>query len=239
VTVSTSKAPARIAGMFDDIAGRYDLLNHLLSWGLDRRWRRRAIEALQLTGTERLLDVCTGTADVAIAAAVHPHGRAARVVGVDFAGAMLEIGRDKIRHADLASRVHLIRGDATSLPVADASFDAAIVAFGIRNVADLAGACRELSRAVGPGGRLAILEFGMPSLPGVTTLYRTYFRHIVPRIGRLVSRHADAYAYLPASVAEFPSNEAFADLLRASGFSSVRSVKMMLGAVYLYLARRD
>ena len=239
MTVSTSKAPAKIAGMFDDIAGRYDLLNHVLSVGMDKRWRRRAIDGLALTGKERLLDVCTGTADVAIAAASRESRGAGSVVGVDFSGEMLRIGLDKVRRRSLESRVRLAQGDATNLPLPDRSFDAAIVAFGIRNVNDLDGACRELLRVLAPGGRLAILEFGVPTTPGFSWLYRTYFRHIVPRIGRAISRHRDAYEYLPVSVAEFPSNQAFADVLRRAGFSSVTAVKMMLGAVYLYLASRD
>jgi len=239
VTVSTSKAPARIAGMFDDIAGRYDFLNHLLSAGMDRRWRRRAIDALKLSGTERLLDVCTGTGDVAIAAANRRSGGAGRVVGVDFSGAMLRIGLEKVRRASLESRVSLAQGDATKLPLPDRSFDAAIVAFGIRNVVDLDGACSELHRVLGPGGRLAILEFGVPQAPGFSFVYRTYFRHIVPRIGRAISRHREAYEYLPESVSQFPSNQAFADVLRRAGFSSVNAVQMMMGAVYLYLATRD
>jgi demethylmenaquinone methyltransferase/2-methoxy-6-polyprenyl-1,4-benzoquinol methylase len=225
--------------MFDAIARRYDTLNHVLSAGLDRRWRRRAVRELRLTGAERVLDVCTGTADLAIAASSGAGGRAQQVVGVDFSAAMLDIARDKVRRAALESRVHLVRGDATAVPLGDRSCDAAMVAFGIRNVVDLDHGIAELYRVLRPGGRLAILEFGMPRQPGLAALYRSYFRHILPRIGRVVSRHADAYAYLPASVAAFPSGEAFAARLRAAGFSGVRGVRMALGAVHLYLARRD
>lgn len=238
MTVSTSKEPAKIAGMFDAIARRYDTLNRLLSAGFDTRWRRRAVRALNLTGAEQVLDVCTGTADLAIEAASGRFGRAARVVGVDFAGAMLAIGHDKVRRGGLADRVHLVRGDATRLPLPDASFDAAMVAFGIRNVVDVDAGCRELCRVVRPGGRVAILEFGMPRVPGLGAAYRSYFRHILPRVGRLISRHGDAYSYLPASVAEFPAGEAFVPLLRTAGFSSVRVVRMAIGAVYLYVAER-
>src|SRR4029077_17402711 len=128
-----SKSPDRIAGMFDAIAGRYDLLNHLLSAGIDRRWRKRAIRSLALTGRERVLDLCTGTADLAIGA-VRATPAAARVVGVDFAGVMLRVGREKLRRARLDDRVTLVRGDATRIPVADGSVDAVTIAFGIRNV---------------------------------------------------------------------------------------------------------
>src|SRR5688500_1581843 len=154
--------------MFDAIAPRYDFLNHFLSAGIDRRWRTAAIRSLQLTGRETLLDVCTGTADVAL------EGRArgaARVIGVDFAGAMLKLGLAKVVAAGHAHSVALVRGDAMHLPVTDASADAVTVAFGIRNVQRPEVACREMARALRPGGRLAILEFGVPRIPGVSTAY--------------------------------------------------------------------
>lgn len=223
--------------MFDAIAPRYDTLNHLLSGGLDRRWRRRAVRELGLQAGDRVLDVCTGTADLAIAAAT---GGAAPelVVGIDFAGAMLRIGLAKVRRAALGARVHLARGDATSLPVADRSFDAAMVAFGIRNVADQAGGCRELYRVLRPGGRVAILEFGFPTMPGLRAVYAGYFRYVLPHIGRLISKHGEAYSYLPASVGEFPAPDTFMQQLRQCGFTAVRAVPLTLGVVYLYMARR-
>jgi demethylmenaquinone methyltransferase/2-methoxy-6-polyprenyl-1,4-benzoquinol methylase len=228
------RAPHRIAGMFDAIAPRYDLLNHLLSAGIDRRWRTRAIQSLQLTGRETLVDVCTGTADVALQAA----GRAARVIGVDFAGAMLAHGLIKIRQAGERRRIALVRGDAMRLPVASASADAVTVAFGIRNVQDPAIGCAEFARVLRPGGRLAILEFGMPRVPGVSMLYRWYFSRVLPFIGRRISGHAAAYSYLPASVGTFPPPNQFMTLLRQAGFSGVRAVPLTLGVVYLYTARR-
>lgn len=226
--------------MFDAIARRYDTLNHLLSAGLDRRWRRRAVGALWLTGEERLLDMCTGTADLAIAAATAgPPAR--RVVGVDFSAEMLAIGRRKVAEAGLGSRIHLVRGDATRMPVPADSFECATVGFGIRNVADPLEACREFHRAVRPGGRLAVLEFGTPTAPGLRQAYRWYFRHVLPRIGRLVSRHDAAYSYLPASVSDFPSGDAFVAILRQAGFEDVTFDRLAFGIVYLYLAgkKRD
>ena len=202
-SVSTSKEPERIAGMFDAIAHRYDRLNHLLSAGMDRRWRRRAIRELRLTGSERLLDVCTGTGDLAIEAATHRAGSAGTVVGLDFAGAMLRIGRDKISAAGLQKRVVLARADAMQLPISDRSFDAATIAFGIRNVADPLAGCRELHRILRPGGRAAILEFGMPTMPVVSGVYAGYFRAVLPRVGRLISRHSDAYKYCPRRFPRF------------------------------------
>lgn len=224
--------------MFDAIARRYDALNHLLSAGLDRRWRRQAIRALALTGREAALDVCTGTGDLAIEAATASSGRAARVIGIDFSGEMLRVGREKIRAAALGARVHLARGDATRLPLADQSVDVATVAFGIRNVADPGQGCAELLRVLVPGGRLAILEFGAPRLPGLRAAYLWYFRRVLPRIGRLVSKHSDAYSYLPLSVMAFPAGEAFGDMLRVSGFTEVRCQPLTFGVVWLYLARR-
>jgi demethylmenaquinone methyltransferase/2-methoxy-6-polyprenyl-1,4-benzoquinol methylase len=233
----TDKRPERIAGMFDQIAGRYDLLNTVLSGGLDRYWRFRAIRTLGFTGAETLLDVCTGTADVAIGAARARAG-AARVIGVDFAGAMLARGLEKVRVGGLDRRVRLVRGDAMRLPVADGSVDAVTVAFGIRNVQRPAEAIGEMRRALKPGGRLAILEFGLPVVPAVRPLYLWYFNHVLPRIGRVVSRHSDAYSYLPQSVGAFPWGQAFARLLEAGGFSGVRSRPLSLGIVYLYSATK-
>jgi len=238
MSVKVDKAPEKISGMFDAIAGRYDLLNTVLSGGLDRYWRRRAIATLKLTGKERVLDVCTGTADVAIGAARRATG-AARVVGVDFSGAMLAHGLVKVKHAALSNRIQLIRGDAMALPAADASVDAATIAFGIRNVQRADVACRELSRVLRPGGRLAILEFGLPVIPAVRPLYLWYFNHVLPRIGRAVSRHDAAYTYLPESVGSFQFGEEFARILRDAGFSQVKASPLAFGIVYLYTAQRS
>jgi demethylmenaquinone methyltransferase / 2-methoxy-6-polyprenyl-1,4-benzoquinol methylase len=227
------KQPDKIAGMFDAIAPRYDLLNHVLSAGIDRRWRKRAIASLALTTRDVLVDVCTGTADVALEAR-----KAARVIGVDFAGAMLRQGLQKVRSAGEGQRIGLVRGDATHLPVQSASVDAATVAFGIRNVERPELACAEMARALKPGGRLAILEFGVPRIPGVSTLYLWYFRYLLPLVGRTVSGHNAAYSYLPASVGAFPPPAEFMTILRQAGFTEVRAVPLTLGIVYLYTARR-
>jgi demethylmenaquinone methyltransferase/2-methoxy-6-polyprenyl-1,4-benzoquinol methylase len=221
--------------MFDSIAGRYDLLNRVLSGGLDRRWRRRAIQALGLTGRETVLDVCTGTADVALEAA---RGGAARVVGVDFAHEMLRLGHGKARDAALATVITLVRGDAMSLPLPDASVDAATIAFGIRNVQDPSRACRELSRVLRPGGRIALLEFALPRAPVLRTLYRKYFVHVLPRLGGAVSGHGEAYKYLPASVAAFPEPPEFLKTIAEAGFAGGRADPLTFGTVYLYTARR-
>jgi demethylmenaquinone methyltransferase / 2-methoxy-6-polyprenyl-1,4-benzoquinol methylase len=228
--------PARIEAMFDAIAARYDRLNRVLSAGLDRRWRRRAVEALHLAGGETVLDVCTGTADLAIASASAMPGRI-RVIGVDFAAGMLRLGRRKLAARRL-SAVTLIRGDAMRLPIGDETVDDVTIAFGIRNVQHPATACRELRRVLRPGGRVAILEFGIPRVPVLGRLYLWYFRRALPWIGRIVSRHASAYAYLPQSVGRFPPPTVFAATLEDAGFVGVRTVPLTLGVVYLYVARR-
>ena len=223
------KSPDRIAGMFDAIAPRYDLLNHLLSAGIDRRWRAAAIRSLKLTGRETLLDVCAGTADVALAGRSH----ASRVIGVDFSGAMLALGLQKVRAAGRGAHCSRAR-----MPVADRSVDAVTVAFGIRNVQQPEVACVEMARALRPGGRLAILEFGVPRIPGIKPLYLWYFTHVLPRIGRAISGHAAAYSYLPASVGTFASPAEFMQTLRTAGFSDVRADPLTFGIVYLYTALR-
>ena len=238
MTISTSKEPAKIAGMFDAIARRYDTLNHLLSAGLDKRWRRRAIQALELCGRERVLDMCTGTGDLAIEAVTTASGQAADVLGIDFSAEMLRLALGKVRTAGLDARVRLARGDATSVPVPDGMFDAATIAFGIRNVLDPQQACREFYRALKPGGRLAVLEFGSPQQPVLRAVYLWYFRRVLPLVGKLISKHSEAYTYLPASVAAFPTGPAFAAMLSAAGFTKVRFETLSLGIVYLYLAER-
>ena len=232
-----SKSPDRIAGMFDAIAERYDFLNHLLSAGIDTRWRTRAIASLRLTGRERVLDLCTGTADLAIAA-MRARPAASRVIGVDFAAAMLRVARDKLVRRGFDDRVALVRGDATRIPAADGSVDAITIAFGIRNVEQVARACAEMHRVLRPSGRLAILEFAVPTTPGLSTVYLWYLHHVLPRIGRIVSRHNAAYGYLPASIGAFTPPDEFVKLLRQAGFLDVAAVRLTFGSVILYAARR-
>jgi demethylmenaquinone methyltransferase/2-methoxy-6-polyprenyl-1,4-benzoquinol methylase len=235
--LSLDKSPSRIAGMFDAIAPRYDLLNHVLSAGLDRRWRTRAIDELALGAGSRVLDLCTGTGDLAVTA-VRRVPRAS-VVGVDFAGEMLRLAARKLHDLSLTRSIRLVRGDGTSIPLATASCDAATIGFGIRNVNDPRRALEELARVLRPGARLAILEFGEPRIPGIRTLYSWYFKYVLPLIGRAVSHHQSAYTYLPASVGTFPSPRDFAATMAATGFSQVRAVPLTFGIVYLYVAQRN
>lgn len=231
------KSAKRIEQMFDAIAGRYDFLNHALSAGIDRRWRRRAIRSLALTGTERVLDLCSGTADLAIEAR-RARPPATRVVGVDFSGPMLRVGHAKLQRARLEDTITLVRGDAMRIPIASHSVDAITIAFGIRNVEVPETACREMHRALRPGGRIAILEFSIPTTPVVRAAYLAYFRWVLPRVGRLISKHNAAYGYLPESVAAFETPDQFVKILRQSGFADIKAVPLTFGIVYLYTACR-
>ena len=213
-----------VEAMFDRIAPRYDLLNRLLSFGIDQWWRRRAIAALRkaLHGVPpaRLLDVATGTADLAVQAA-ETFGHT-EVVGVDIAEEMLRIGRRKVQQRGLAERVRLESGDATALSFEDAVFDGALVAFGVRNFEDLDAGLGEMRRILRPGGALVVLEFSRPRTPLFKQLYAFYSRYVLPRIGQLISGDTEAYRYLPASVAAFPDGPAFLRRMRHVGFRDLR-----------------
>ncbi|MFN8096142.1 MAG: class I SAM-dependent methyltransferase [Vicinamibacteria bacterium] len=221
---------AAVRSMFDRIAPRYDLLNRVLSGGTDVRWRRRAVAFLELPAGGRVLDLCTGTADLLLEAL--RSGRAGSGLGVDLSHQMLVRGRRKLDTAG-ARGVGLAGGDAERLPVASGRFDGALVAFGIRNVGEPLAALREVHRALRPGGRFVVLEFQSPrGLVG--SAYQLYFRHVLPRIGGLVSGDGSAYAYLPASVARFPDPESFAALMREAGFVDVRHERLTLGIAWLH-----
>jgi demethylmenaquinone methyltransferase/2-methoxy-6-polyprenyl-1,4-benzoquinol methylase len=234
--LGSDKTPGRIAGMFDAIAPYYDRLNRVLSAGTDRRWRKRAVRALGLHGGETVLDLCTGTADLAIAATMGPRG-AKTVIGIDFARAMLERAALKLAPSSVKDRIRLVQGDATRIPLRSSSVDAAMVAFGLRNVSELELSLREGHRVLRPGGTFVILEFAIPTLPVLRQAYLAYFRHVLPWVGRTVSGHDSAYRYLPASVGVFPAPAAVATLLGASGFLAIVTVPLTLGIVYLYRAQ--
>jgi demethylmenaquinone methyltransferase/2-methoxy-6-polyprenyl-1,4-benzoquinol methylase len=222
--------------MFDRIAPRYDLLNHLLSAGVDVRWRRAAVDMLGLAGPARVLDLCTGTADLLIECLGRDGLR--RGVGVDLSGEMLVRGARKLDARGLASRAALVSGDVQRLPFGDGTFDGALVAFGIRNVGDPLIAAAEARRVLRPAAPLVVLEFSMPGgLLG--TLYRSYFLRVLPVIGRLVSGDRQAYTYLPASVGRFPRPSEFAAQLQAAGFDSVEWRALTAGIVHVYRARRS
>ncbi len=233
VPLPTPGAPekAAIRSMFDRIAPRYDLLNRLLSAGIDVRWRRACVEMLDLGARGRVVDLCTGTADLLIEALRRSPD--AGGIGVDLSSAMLVRGSTKLERRGLAARAGLASGDAERLPLRDGVFDGALVAFGIRNVGDPEAAVREVLRVLKPGGRFVVLEFSMPAgLLG--RAYRFYFGRLLPWIGGLVSGDRGAYAYLPASVERFPSPAAFAAMLEGAGFVSLRRRALTGGIAYLY-----
>jgi demethylmenaquinone methyltransferase/2-methoxy-6-polyprenyl-1,4-benzoquinol methylase len=194
------------------------------------------VRTLGFSGTQTAIDLCTGTADLVLALA--KPGRARRVIGIDFSGEMLRLGLRKVRRSVRGVPALLARGDAMRLPAAEACADGLTIAFGIRNVERPDVAAGECLRVLRPGGRLAILEFGAPQMPGFRQFYQWYFRHVLPGIGRLVSRHDDAYTYLPASVGAWATPDQFCKTLSAAGFADVRAVPLTFGVVYLYTARR-
>ena len=226
---------AYVRAMFSDIAPRYDLLNQLLSFNVDRRWRRRAIQALDWRrdpgGT--YLDLCAGTLEVATELAGQ-RGFGGRVIGADFVEPMLRLGQSKVG----ARPVHAVAGDALALPLQDASCAGAIVAFGVRNLSDLDAGLREVARVLSAGSRLVILEFTRPSNPLIRSGYELYFHHIVPRIGGLISGNRGAYSYLPESVTHFPNPRALADRMVQAGFRDVRWTSLTLGVAAIHVGVR-
>lgn len=226
---------AYVQRIFSEIAPRYDLLNHVLSLNIDRAWRRRAIASLEWlrAPTGVYVDLCAGTLDVAAMLGARP-GFGGLVVGADFAEPMLRAGRRKVA----AERVAPVAADALQLPIASGIADGAIVAFGIRNVADLDLALREVHRVLAPGSRFVILEFSTPRAAIVRALYHLYFRRILPVVGRLVSGHRTAYTYLPRSVAHFPVEEELGARLTRAGFTAVRWRSLTLGIAAIHVGEK-
>lgn len=223
----------QIREMFDDIAPRYDLLNHVLSMGIDRRWRKKLVKKATGFRPATILDVATGTGDLAIALA--RRNPRATVTGFDLSPQMLEIGRRKAEKAGL--KIEFLEGDAENLPFDDNSFDAVSAAFGVRNFENLEAGIAQMHRVLSPGGRIYILEFSMPdSSHPLGGLYRFYFSKILPAIGKMVSGNGDAYRYLPASVGEFPYGTRFALLLENTGFHDIELKTFMGGIATLYTA---
>ena len=222
------KQGVAVERMFSAIAPRYDFLNRLLSAWRDRTWRRAAVAATAIPRLGRLLDVCTGTADMALEAARQFPD--ARIVGVDFSRPMVALGAAKVRRARLGERVQLQVGPAEALPFDDDSFDAVTVAFGLRNVPDRLQGLREMRRVVRRGARAVVLEFTTPPHALFRRIFLWYFHRMVPRIGRLVSGHPSAYAYLPASVSDFPSPQGLTAWMEEAGFSEV-SYRLLTGGI--------
>ncbi|GIW86601.1 MAG: demethylmenaquinone methyltransferase [Isosphaeraceae bacterium] len=232
------KTGPRVRRMFGAIAPRYDLLNHLLSLNIDRRWRAYTVRRVPPRAGEAVLDCCTGTADLALA-----YDRAARggveVIGTDFCRPMLEIGWRKVRKARATGRMRLIEADTQRLPFADDTFGVVTVAFGLRNVSDTRRGLAEMIRVARPGGRVAILEFSRPRTPVLGRLYLAFFRHVLPRVGEAMAPNRDgAYAYLPASVLQFPEGAEMVALMEESGLVDVEAERLTLGVATLYVGTK-
>lgn len=228
-------AHARLGGgaMFDRIAHRYDMVNRVISLGVDQGWRRRTVAAMNLEGAQRVLDIATGTADLALRIAKdYPN---VLVDGLDPSDGMLAIGERKAHGMELSERVHLVHGDAEALPFPDDTFDGVCIAFGIRNVPDRAKALREMARVTRPGGRVAILELSEPAGGVMAPMARFHIHTVVPRLGALLSG-AQEYRYLQESIAAFPSPEDFGKLMEANGLKVLEIAPLTFGVCCLYVA---
>lgn len=222
-----------VRSMFSAIAPRYDLLNHLLSFNIDRRWRKLAVDRLgwETAPEGTYLDLCAGTLDLAAELASRP-GFRGRVVGADFAVPMLRLGTDK------AGGMRPVGADALELPFPDATFSGCTVGFGVRNLTDIDAGLAEIARVLRPGSRFVVLEFATPTVPAIRSLYLFYFRRVLPLIGRMISKHMSAYSYLPASVDRFPNPEELGGRISRRGFHDVSFERLTLGVAALHAGTR-
>jgi len=230
-----SPSREKAAQMFDRIAKRYDMLNRILSFGLDVYWRKKLIESVPKREELRVLDVATGTADVLIEVARKRY--VATAIGVDPSVEMMEIGRDKLRRAGIENAV-LEKGEAEKLSFVDNSFDVATIAFGIRNAKNVKKALEEMHRVLAPGGQVLILEFSMPKFSLVRPFHRFYLRHILPTIGGLISGERSAYVYLNKTIETFPHGQNFIDIMDAAGFTQTKATPLNFGIVTIYSGRK-
>ena len=232
------KSGDRIRPMFAAIADRYDRMNHLLSMNVDRDWRWWTVRKVPPAGTAPILDVCTGTGDLALAYWRASAGRVP-IVATDFCPEMLDIGRRKQAALGREQNLEFREADTTELPFTDNRFQIVTVAFGLRNVADTDRGLREMARVCQPGGRVAILEFSMPARQPLKSAYGWYFRHILPRLGQWLARNEqEAYAYLPDSVGQFPQGQAMADRMQRNGLEDIHYYPLTLGIATLYVGRK-
>jgi demethylmenaquinone methyltransferase / 2-methoxy-6-polyprenyl-1,4-benzoquinol methylase len=228
------KNKERIAGMFNSISGKYDFLNHFLSFGIDRYWRSKVIRLLAVKKPDNILDVATGTGDLAIAMVkLSPH----QITGIDIADKMLEIGREKVKNAHLDEVITFKTGDALHIPFPDETFDTVTVAFGVRNYEDLEAGLREMKRVMIRSGSMVILEFSKPAKM-VGFFYRFYSKRIIPLIGKLISRHDFAYRYLPESVASFPSGMQFLSVMEGAGLAGCKMYPLSFGIATIYVGEK-
>lgn len=233
---STENKASQVERMFDDIAANYDTLNRTLSFGIDKRWRKKGILALKDKAPQHILDIATGTGDLAIEAyqRLQPHS----IVGIDISEKMMEIGKEKVKKLQLNQAITFAKEDCTQLSFSDNSFDAAIVAFGVRNFENLDKGIQEIARVLQSGGQLMILELSSPTSFPMKQLYRLYSTYLIPNIGKLLSKNKAAYSYLPQSIAAFPQGEQMVHILLKNGFSTARFITYTLGVCTLYLATK-
>ena len=222
----------QVATMFNDIAGKYDFLNRFLSAGTDIGWRKKALKQLESIDAKKLLDVATGTADVAIMAAKQL--KLKKIIGIDISDGMLDVGRQKIVKANLQNTIELLNGDSEAINFPDNTFDAVTVAFGVRNFEDLEKGLSEIKRVLKPRGKLVVLEFSKPILPGVKTMYNLYMKIITPTVGKMISKNKVAYAYLDESIQKFPEGKNFITILNNIGYTNTYSKKLSLGICSIY-----
>lgn len=221
----------QVAQMFDNIAHSYDRLNHILSLGIDKGWRKRLLNMARASKPNHILDVATGTADLAIALAkLEPK----KIIGVDISNGMLDIGRQKVNRKALGERIELAYGDSENLPFDDNTFDLVTVAFGVRNFENLEKGLSEMNRVLKPGGQILVLEFSQPESFPFSQLYKLYFKFILPGVGRLLSKDSSAYTYLPASVEAFPYGKAFTEVMEGCGYKDTKIRKLTLGVASIY-----
>ncbi|MBP6023661.1 bifunctional demethylmenaquinone methyltransferase/2-methoxy-6-polyprenyl-1,4-benzoquinol methylase UbiE [Ferruginibacter sp.] len=222
----------QVAAMFDDIAFKYDFLNRFLSAGIDIKWRKKAIKQLSALAPKKILDVATGTADVAIMASgiLKPE----KIVGIDISDGMLEVGRKKIEKAGLQHIIELLNGDSETINFEDSSFDAVTVAFGVRNFQHLEKGLSEIYRVLKPGGKLVVLEFSKPKMPGVKGMYNLYMKIVCPNVGKLFSKNRNAYKYLDESIQKFPEGNNFTNILDNLGYKNSYCKTLSLGICSIY-----
>jgi demethylmenaquinone methyltransferase/2-methoxy-6-polyprenyl-1,4-benzoquinol methylase len=226
-----------VESMFDSIAWRYDFLNHFLSFCIDRIWRKKAANIIAKNFRNPvIIDVATGTADLAIASI---KAGASKVTGIDISAGMLEIGRSKITKRNLGNIIDLMQADSENIPFENDTFDVAMVAFGVRNFSDPLKGLKEMARVIRGRGMVLVLEFSKPSLFPISTLYNFYFRRILPFVGKLFSKDRAAYSYLPDSVYEFPDNEEFLNMMERVGLTNTRQMKLTGGIASIYTAFKD
>ena len=225
----------QVADMFNNISKKYDFLNHFLSLGIDILWRKKAIKKLKKDQPKLILDIATGTGDFALEAlALNPD----KIIGVDISEGMLEVGREKMKKKGVSDRIEMQLGDSEKLLFEDDKFDAVIVAFGVRNFENLKKGLSDMLRVLKPGGKTVIVEFSKPTKFPMKQLYNFYFKYILPKIGRLVSKDSAAYTYLPESVENFPDGERFEQILTEVGFKRTECISLTFGISSIYIAQK-